>query len=246
VHLGHFWPAQLGLGCQPLSKTGVHPPWRGVAVSAKFPASRRRGQSGNGSRRRPTRGGARFRGWSKEKAHRPTLSMVVVTRRQAPTAVARTRGRGARRLGRGAAWRCLIAWGGTLGADNDWRRGSTVSCFLRRRRLLGCSGCCSPDALRTATVSGSRSRARVKSPGACSPQLLIDGCTALRGEQRGGRLHVVLSSEKRKAKRLWPQRQEDRGVVRRWAAHAAGGHQRRTVTIRGVTRACARATGAPG
>jgi hypothetical protein len=45
-----------------------------------------------------------------EKPHRPTLSTVVATRRQAPVAVARSRGRGARRLGRGAAW------GGALGA----------------------------------------------------------------------------------------------------------------------------------
>jgi hypothetical protein len=219
VHLGRFWPAQLGLGCHPLSEIGGRPPWRGVAVSAKFLVSRRRGRWRNGSRRRPTRGGARFRGWSREKAHRPTLSTVVVTRRQAPTAVARTRGRGARRLGRGAAWRCLIASEVHLGADNDWRRGSMVRCFLWWRRLLGCSGRCSPDALRTATALGSRSRARVHSPGACSPQLLIDGCTALRGEQRGGRLDVALSSEKRKAKRLWPQRREDRGVLRQWAAH---------------------------
>jgi hypothetical protein len=30
---------------------------------------------------------------------------------------------------------------------------------------------------------------------------------------------VALSSEKRTAKRLWPQRREDRGVFRRWVAH---------------------------
>jgi hypothetical protein len=30
---------------------------------------------------------------------------------------------------------------------------------------------------------------------------------------------VVLDSEKRIAKRLWPQRREDRGVFRRWVAH---------------------------
>jgi hypothetical protein len=35
---------------------------------------------------------------------------------------------------------------------------------------------CSPNALRTATASGSRSRARVHRPGVCSPPLLIDGC----------------------------------------------------------------------
>jgi hypothetical protein len=133
-----------------------------------------------------------------------------------------------------------------LGADNGWRRGSTVRCFLRRRQLLGCSGRCSPNALRTATASGARSRARVHSPGACSPQLLIDGCTVLRGEQRGGRLDVALSSEKRKAKRLWPQRREDRGVLRQWAAHTAGGHRRCMVTIHGVARAHARATGKSG
>jgi hypothetical protein len=32
-------------------------------------------------------------------------------------------------------------------------------------------------------------------------------------------LAVALSSEKRKAKKLWPQRREDRGVFRRWVAH---------------------------
>jgi hypothetical protein len=115
VHLGHFWPAQPGLGCQPLSKTGEAPPWHGVAASTKFPASRQRGRWGNGSRRRQTRGGAKFRGWSGKKTHQPTLSTVVATRRRAPVAVAQTRGRGARRLGRGAASRCLIAWGGALG-----------------------------------------------------------------------------------------------------------------------------------
>jgi hypothetical protein len=30
---------------------------------------------------------------------------------------------------------------------------------------------------------------------------------------------MALSSEKRKAKWLWPQRREDRGVFRRWVAH---------------------------
>jgi hypothetical protein len=34
-------------------------------------------------------------------------------------------------------------------------------------------------------------------------------------------LHVALGSEKRTAKRLWPQRREDRGVFRRWVAHMA-------------------------
>jgi hypothetical protein len=89
----------------------------------------------------------------------------------------------------------------------------TAGCVLRRWQLLKCSGRCSPDALRTAATSGSQSRARIHSPAACSPQLLIDGCmanttlrcAALRGEQRGRRLHVALSNEKRKAKRLWPQ-----------------------------------------
>jgi hypothetical protein len=42
---------------------------------------------------------------------------------------------------------------------------------------------------------------------------------ALHREQRGGQLRVVLDSEKRIAKRLWPQRREDRGVFRRWVAH---------------------------
>jgi hypothetical protein len=32
-------------------------------------------------------------------------------------------------------------------------------------------------------------------------------------------LAVALSSEKRKAKRLWPQRREDRGFFRQWVAH---------------------------
>jgi hypothetical protein len=30
---------------------------------------------------------------------------------------------------------------------------------------------------------------------------------------------VALGSKKRTAKRLWPQRREDRGVFRRWVAH---------------------------
>jgi hypothetical protein len=108
-------------------------------VSAKFPVSRRRGRWGNGSRRRPTRGGARFRGWSREKAHRPTLSTVVVTRRQAPTAVAQTRGRGARRLGQGAAWRCLIAWGGALGGGQRleaWFDGEVLLAEAAASRVL--------------------------------------------------------------------------------------------------------------
>jgi hypothetical protein len=32
-------------------------------------------------------------------------------------------------------------------------------------------------------------------------------------------LEVALNSKKRKAKRLWPQRQEDRRVFRWWVAH---------------------------
>jgi hypothetical protein len=53
---------------------------------------------------------------------------------------------------------------------------STVGCVWRRRQLLRCSWHCLPDALRTATASGSQSRAQLHSPSACSPQLLIDGC----------------------------------------------------------------------
>jgi hypothetical protein len=52
--------------------------------------------------------------------------------------------------------------------------------------------------------------------------LLIDGCAAdmaLHGEQRGGQLRVAVGSEKRIAKRLWPQRREDRGIFRWWVVH---------------------------
>jgi hypothetical protein len=58
-----------------------------------------------------------------------------------------------------------------------------AGCPLRRQKLLRCFRRCSLDALRMATALRSRSRARVRSPGACLPQLLIDGCavnTALR------------------------------------------------------------------
>jgi hypothetical protein len=49
-------------------------------------------------------------------------------------------------------------------------------------------------------------------------------------------LAVVLSSEKRKAKRLWPQRREDRGVFRRWVAHV-GAVRAGVERVAGGTRA---------
>jgi hypothetical protein len=44
-------------------------------------------------------------------------------------------------------------------------------------------------------------------------------CNSIRRQGVKVALAVVLSSEKRKAKRLWPQRREDRGIFRRWVAH---------------------------
>jgi hypothetical protein len=112
------------------------------------------------------------------------------------------------------------------------------------RRLLGCSGRCSPDALRTATASGSQRRARVHRPDACSPQLLIDGCMALRREQRGGRCRWWLDAqsrhegrnnavrERRRSKLIWPPQRrlagdKDSGGARgRWSPTAHGHHPR--------------------
>jgi hypothetical protein len=98
---------------------------------------------------------------------------------------------------------------------------STVGCVWRRRQLLRCSWHCSPDALRTATASGSQSRAQLHSPSACSPQLLIDGyavntalCCVKSREAEGFVWRSV--ARRGKQKRLWPQRREDRGVLRRW------------------------------
>jgi hypothetical protein len=58
------------------------------------------------------------------------LSTVVATQRRASVVVARTRGRGARRLGWGAAWRYHIAWGGALGGRQRleaWFNGEVLS-----------------------------------------------------------------------------------------------------------------------
>jgi hypothetical protein len=124
-----------------------------------------------------------------------------------------------------------------------------------RCRLLGCSGRCSPDALRTATASGSRSRARLHRPGGCSPQLLIDGCMVLRGEQRGGRRRWRLDAQsrhegrnsaarkRRRSKLIWPPQRrlagdKDSGGARdRWTPTAHGHRPRCRAGARAVTGA---------
>jgi hypothetical protein len=65
--------------------------------------------------------------------------MVVATRRRASVAIARTRGRGARRLGRGAPWRCLIAWGGALGGGQRleaWFDGEMILAEVMASQVL--------------------------------------------------------------------------------------------------------------
>jgi hypothetical protein len=150
------------------------------------------------------------------------------------------------------------AHGGDVGPGGRPKAAGGIEVFTEesgRRRLLGCSGCCSPDALRTATASGSQSRARVHRPGACSPQSLIDGCTALRGEQRGGRRRWRLDAqsrhegrnsaarEKRRSKLIWPPHRplagdkDSGGACGRWSPTAHGHHPRCHAGTRTVTAA---------
>jgi hypothetical protein len=67
VHLGRFWPAQSGWAASPRAKQGRRCHGTGRRRLWSIPVNRRRGRWGNRSRRRPARGGARFRGWSGEK-----------------------------------------------------------------------------------------------------------------------------------------------------------------------------------
>jgi hypothetical protein len=162
-------------------KQGRCPPWHRVAAPAKFSASRPRGRWGNGSRRRPARGGARFRGWSGEKTHRPTLSTVVASRRWSPVVVVRTRGRGAWRLGRGVAWRCLIAWGGALGGGQQLEAWFDSEVLLAEAAASRVLWALLARRLEDGHRVGESKQGSSHSPGACSPQLLIDGCTMLHG-----------------------------------------------------------------
>jgi hypothetical protein len=164
----------------------------------------------------------------------------------------------ARMVGRRVARGRGKAHGGDVGPGGRPEAVGGVEVFTEesgRRQLLGCSGRCSPDALRTATASGSRSRARVHRPGACSPQLLIDGCTVLRREQRGGRRRWRLDAqsrhegrnsaarEMRRSKLIWPPQRrltgdKDSGGARgRWSPTAHGHHLRCRVGARAVTGA---------
>jgi hypothetical protein len=164
----------------------------------------------------------------------------------------------ARMLGRRGAHGRGKARGGNVGPRGRLEAVGGVEVFTMesgQRRLLSCSERCSPDALRTATASGSRSRARVHRPGACSPQLLINGCTALRGEQRGGRRRWRLDAqsrhegrnsavrERRRSKLIWPPQRclaedKDLGSVRgRWSPTTHGQHPQCRVGARAVTGA---------
>jgi hypothetical protein len=192
--------------CRPVygRSRGARSPWRAGDAPAKSCHDRRQGgrgrHLGHDSEVPP-----RFWGQRDERSSPDGSSTVVCVGRVGrwwgvPPGGCR-RGLVGRRGARGRG----KARGGEVGPGGRPEAAGSVEVLTEergRRRLLGCSGRCSPDTLRTATMSGSRSRLASIAPALARPR-----CSSTAARQT--RRCAAQRAERRVASRGARQREED-------------------------------------